>query len=43
MLDIAGTIPVQFASWHFKGPAGFGPLGSLADRGSAEFLLVLHR
>ncbi len=42
-LQAAGTIPVTFAAWHIKGPAGYGPFGSLADHGTAEFLLVLHR
>lgn len=42
-LQAAGTIPVEFSRWGIKGPAGFGFLASLADHGSAEFLLVLHR
>jgi len=42
-LQAAGTIPVTFARWGIKGPAGFGIVGSLADHGVAEFLLVLHR
>jgi hypothetical protein len=34
--------PVNGA-WGIKGPGGFGFLGSLADHGMAEFLIVLHR
>ena len=36
-LQVAGSIPVAFSGWHIGG------LGSLASRGIAEFLLVLHR
>ena len=39
----AGSIPVTFSAWHIKGPGGFGFLGSLADHGTAEFLLTLNR
>ncbi len=42
-LQAAGSIPVAFASWGIKGPQGYGFLGSLANHGVAEFLLVLHR
>jgi len=42
-LQAAGSIPVALGDWGIKGPAGFGFLGSLADRGVAEFLLVLRR
>jgi polyisoprenoid-binding protein YceI len=42
-LDIAGTIPVAFSGWGIKGPASYGFIASLANRGIAEFLLVLHR
>jgi polyisoprenoid-binding protein YceI len=42
-LEAAGSIPVSFARWHISGPAGFGLLGSLANRGIAEFFLVLRR
>ena len=42
-LQAAGTIPVTFANWGIKPPTGFGPIGSLADHGTAEFVLVLHR
>jgi polyisoprenoid-binding protein YceI len=40
---VAGSIPVAFADWDITGPKGYGILGSLADHGVAEFLLVLHR
>lgn len=42
-LQTAGYIPIQFASWGIRQPAGFGFAGSLADNGSAEFLLILDR
>jgi deazaflavin-dependent oxidoreductase (nitroreductase family) len=42
-LQAAGSIPVQFARWGVRQPAGFGPFGALADSGDAEFLLILHR
>jgi deazaflavin-dependent oxidoreductase (nitroreductase family) len=42
-LEVAGSIPVSFAEWRIAGPGGAGFFGSLADRGSAEFLLTLHR
>jgi polyisoprenoid-binding protein YceI len=42
-LQAAGTIPVAFSDWAIPSPAGYGPFGSLADHGTAEFLLVLHR
>jgi polyisoprenoid-binding protein YceI len=42
-LQVAGSIPVSFARWDIKHPAGFGFLGSLADHGTAEFLLTLRR
>ncbi len=42
-LQIAGSIPIAFGDWGITGPAGYGVLGSLADHGTAEFLLVLHR
>lgn len=38
-----GTIPVAFADWSIPSPADYGPFGSLADHGVAEFLLVLSR
>jgi deazaflavin-dependent oxidoreductase (nitroreductase family) len=42
-LQAAGSIPVTFSEWGIKGPAGFGFFGSLAARGVAEFLLIMHR
>jgi len=42
-IQAAGRVPVPFGAWQIRGPAGFGVLGSLADHGVAEFLLVLHR
>ena len=43
VLQVAGSIPVPFADWGIRGPAGFGFFGSLAGHGVAEFLLILHR
>ena len=43
VLQAAGAIPVSFARWDIKQPAGFGLLGSLANYGVAEFRLVLRR
>lgn len=43
MLQTAGSIPVSFARWDISQPAGFGPFGSLASHGDAEFLLTLRR
>jgi polyisoprenoid-binding protein YceI len=42
-LQVAGSIPVVFATWGINGPGSFGFLGSLADHGTAEFLLILHQ
>jgi polyisoprenoid-binding protein YceI len=42
-LEVVGTIPVEFQYWGIRAPAGAGILGSLADSGTAEFRLVLHR
>jgi polyisoprenoid-binding protein YceI len=42
-IEIAGSVPVAFADYGITEPAGYGGLGSLADHGVAEFLLVLHR
>jgi polyisoprenoid-binding protein YceI len=42
-LRAAGSIPVMFSAWGIKGSAGYAFLGSLANHGVAEFLLVLHR
>jgi polyisoprenoid-binding protein YceI len=41
-LEAAGSIPVTFSAWGIKGPAGFSFLGSLANHGTAEFLIVLR-
>jgi polyisoprenoid-binding protein YceI len=41
-IDIAGSTSVLLARWHVAPPAGLGPLGSLADHATAEFLIVLH-
>jgi polyisoprenoid-binding protein YceI len=40
-IEAAGSLPVAFAGFGIKGPAGYGLLGSLASDGIAEFLLVL--
>jgi polyisoprenoid-binding protein YceI len=42
-IQVAGAIPVSFSAWGIQPPAGLGFLGSVADHGVAEFLLVLHR
>lgn len=42
-IDVAGAIPVTFADWNIPTPEGYGVIGSLADRGTAEFLLILRR
>ena len=42
-IDVAGSVPVAFADYGIAEPKGYGGLGSLADHGVAEFLLVLHR
>jgi polyisoprenoid-binding protein YceI len=42
-IDVAGSLPVAFADYTIIGPKGYGALGSLADHGTAEFLLVLRR
>jgi polyisoprenoid-binding protein YceI len=42
-LQVAGSIPVTFSAWHITGPGGFGFFGSLADHGTAEFLLILRQ
>jgi polyisoprenoid-binding protein YceI len=41
-LEAAGSIPVTFSAWGIKEPAGFSFLGSLANHGVAEFLIVLR-
>jgi polyisoprenoid-binding protein YceI len=42
-LQAAGSIPVAFARWGIKEPAGLGFLGSLAQHGTAEFLVFLSK
>jgi polyisoprenoid-binding protein YceI len=42
-IEVAGSIPVRFADYGIARPRGYGALGSLADHGEAEFLLVLRR
>jgi deazaflavin-dependent oxidoreductase (nitroreductase family) len=42
-LQVAGSTPVSFPRWGIKDPTGFGFFGSLADHGTAEFLLTLRR
>ncbi len=42
-LQAAGSIPVTFSAWDIKGPAGYGPIASLANHGTAEFLITVHR
>jgi hypothetical protein len=42
-LAVTGSFPVAFVDWGLAVPDGYGALGSLADHGVAEFLLVLHR
>lgn len=41
-LQAAGSIPVSFPAWDITRPAGFGLFGSLAGRGTAEFLLTFR-
>jgi polyisoprenoid-binding protein YceI len=41
VIEAAGSLPVSFAYFGIKGPGGYGFLGSLANQGSAEFLLTL--
>ncbi len=42
-MQAAGSISIAFSEWGIAAPRGYGFLGSLADHGTAEFLLVLHR
>lgn len=42
-IEAAGSLPVAFGDFRIAGPRGYGVLGSLAGRGTAEFLLVLRR
>jgi hypothetical protein len=41
-LQATGSIPITFSDWAIK-PQNYGPIGSLANHGVAEFLLILHR
>jgi polyisoprenoid-binding protein YceI len=41
-IDVAGSFPVAFTDYAIAGPKGYGALGSLADHGVAEFLLILQ-
>lgn len=43
ILRATGSFPVAFADWEIPNPEEYGPLGSLDDHGTAEFLLVLER
>jgi hypothetical protein len=42
-LQVAGSVRIVLSDWAIKGPAGFGPLGSLSGHGVAEFLLALNK
>jgi hypothetical protein len=42
-LQVTGSLPVTFADWDIPNPDDYGPLGSLADHGTAEFRLNLER
>lgn len=42
-LQAAGSIPVDFSQWGIITPNSYGPVGSLADHGTAEFILELRR
>jgi polyisoprenoid-binding protein YceI len=42
-LAALGTFPVAFADYGIAQPKGYGWFGSLADHGTAEFLLILTR
>jgi polyisoprenoid-binding protein YceI len=41
-IQVAGWLPVTFADFGIKGPGGYGFFGSLANNGTAEFLLILR-
>jgi hypothetical protein len=41
-IAVVGAVPVRFADWNITPPTGYGPFGSLADHGVAEFLLILR-
>jgi polyisoprenoid-binding protein YceI len=40
-IEVAGSLPVTFADFGIKEPGEYGVFGSLADNGTAEFLLIL--
>lgn len=42
-LAVAGSVPIVLAQWGIKPPGNYGPIGSLSDHGSAEWLLRLRR
>lgn len=42
-VEVAGSIPISFVVWGIAQSEGYGLLGSLADHGVTEFLLILHR
>jgi polyisoprenoid-binding protein YceI len=42
-VKVTGSFPVSFADWGIAEPTGYGWFGSLANHGTAEFLLVLRR
>ncbi len=41
VIEAAGSLPVAFGDFRITGPRGYGIFGSLADIGTAEFLLIL--
>ena len=41
-IEAAGSLPVAFSAFGIQSPGGWGILGSLADHGIAEFLVVLR-
>jgi polyisoprenoid-binding protein YceI len=41
-IEVAGWLPVAFADFRISQPSGLGFLGSLANNGTAEFLLILR-
>jgi len=43
MLQFAGSTPIALSDWGIKQPQGYGLLGSLANHGVAEVLLVLQQ
>ncbi len=42
-IEAVGSSPIAFSDWGIVAPTGYGVLGSIADQGEAEFLLILHR